>query len=1092
MGNCNSSGESSPTRVLLLGTEASGKTTFCKQVVRTFGGGFLKDERLTTGHVIQSNILHRILTVLRDLDEEAGKPVAADGRDLIETVAQCEFDYMEGDRFVSEVGEAIASVLKHADLQRVLNADFYKAPWDYKFFNDVSRIFAKDWEPTDSDILNCRKPTVGQCAYGPFDVSPRLSLTLVDVGGQRTERKSWLNEIEKADSIVFLVSATDYTGEKVSDGDYYNYLSNDGNDKHKLDEALDLFGGIFASETTRKKPVVMLITKVDLFTEMVQRGKPALKDCFPDYNGKDFDVHDAEQYVTSKIVTVAEKANFLKSQVLSIYRVNLLDTISFRRLILDIERSILAAKQALSEDINVDSIDDKVATKRMRGTSARNRANSMQLVQISNPENKTAPELWRHAVENVNGVVFIFNLMDYKQPELMKESHLLFKRIVGSQKLKDTKKFLLMTHFSEFEESLKQQPLDEYFDDYLGAEDADSCMIYIRNTFRQSTLPNNIIESEKLFTTFTVSSDDGSFKAAVQSIASTLITDMYCPISNGGRSVSPSSTADATTAATSSPSTASDGCHSASNGTAEHSTNARAIGADGSNSTNSSASGTSAAAAQDANGHSVSKNSRGQFPKLLVMGRDPKSRESFFAKVEEIFSGQRTERTDGDAGVNEIVVDGTATAAVGGDTANGTNGVAGDGSGGMAPISIISPGKETSVTSFLNVINITAEKHNREVWRGVIQDATLVFYMSSAALNSEELSESLTLFTRVINSSKMSHLPIVIFLTKTDLLDPATRDTTLAGIQEDFKRIINTQPNRKVFICSGSLNDETTMNSQVWPVINAAVESTNTAGPRKSRGTLGDNFVDKLLLLGHSSSGKTTLMQMLNKRITGSSTIVTKLSQYQQLAMFMVVGIPKDHVLAPRAVWEAGIQNLKVVVFLVSLPNMSDSGYSQAAIQKFVRIFNSRKIRKVPVVLLFNKQDQFGALYSSDVSMRGDICKYANRFQVAINERGYDPNTKPFTWFTSSATETASFKSTFIAIMREAGGTSADGAIGPKILLTGMPMSGKREFANNIEKCFGDPNAVGSGVAGSAAGAQQQTAPDGWQSWRRMSVALTS
>ena len=55
MGNCNSQ-ESSPTRVLLLGTEASGKTTFCKQVVRTFGGGFLKDERLTTGHVIQSNV----------------------------------------------------------------------------------------------------------------------------------------------------------------------------------------------------------------------------------------------------------------------------------------------------------------------------------------------------------------------------------------------------------------------------------------------------------------------------------------------------------------------------------------------------------------------------------------------------------------------------------------------------------------------------------------------------------------------------------------------------------------------------------------------------------------------------------------------------------------------------------------------------------------------------------------------------------------------------------------------------------------------------------------------------------------------------
>ena len=295
-----------------------------------------------------------------------------------------------------------------------------------------------------------------------------------------------------------------------------------------------------------------------------------------------------------------------------------------------------------------------------------------------------------------------------------------------------------------------------------------------------------------------------------------------------------------------------------------------------------------------------------------------------------------------------------------------------------------------------------------------------------------------------------------------------------------------------------TINDETTMNEQVWPVINAAVESVNTRGGRNASRAGGpprdkENIVDKLLLLGHSSSGKTTLMQKLNKRITGSSTIVTKLSQHQQLAMFMVVGIPKDHVLAPRAVWEAGIQNLKVVVFLVSLPNMSDSGYAEAAMSKFVRIFRSRKIRKVPVVLLFNKQDQFGSLYSSDVSMHNDIQKYAQRFETMLMSNKPNEVNKPFTWFASSATETQSFKRTFMAIMREAGNEYETGSIGPKMLVTGMPMSGKREFATNIEKCFGSDPKAASGPQASAADSKDQQPPvQGWQSWRRMSVALTS
>ena len=50
-------------RVVLLGNVGSGKTTFCKQIVDAYLGGFSKSMKLEFRKHIQANILHRMVAL---------------------------------------------------------------------------------------------------------------------------------------------------------------------------------------------------------------------------------------------------------------------------------------------------------------------------------------------------------------------------------------------------------------------------------------------------------------------------------------------------------------------------------------------------------------------------------------------------------------------------------------------------------------------------------------------------------------------------------------------------------------------------------------------------------------------------------------------------------------------------------------------------------------------------------------------------------------------------------------------------------------------------------------------------------------------
>ena len=76
------------------------------------------------------------------------------------------------------------------------------------FLDGLDRLGAKDYQPTEQDILRTRVKTTGIVEVH-FSFK-NLNFKLFDVGGQRSERKKWIHCFEDVTAIIFCVAMSEY------------------------------------------------------------------------------------------------------------------------------------------------------------------------------------------------------------------------------------------------------------------------------------------------------------------------------------------------------------------------------------------------------------------------------------------------------------------------------------------------------------------------------------------------------------------------------------------------------------------------------------------------------------------------------------------------------------------------------------------------------------------------------------------------------------------------------------------------------------------------------------------------------------------
>lgn len=278
-------------KLLLLGAGESGKSTIVKQMRIIHGNGYTPEDCMTYRPVVYSNTvesLFAILHAMKMLGIEFSNPSRLDDvRHL------CEITNASTSRDItSQMGEIIDRLWKDTGLQSC----FYRSR-EYQlndsagyYLNDIRRISDPYYTPTVQDVLKTRVRTIGimetQFMY------KHLLFRMVDVGGQRSERKKWLYCFEGVNAIIFCTALSGY-----------DLVLEEDDAVNRLIESMKLFGSICNNRWFVQTSIIIFFNKKDLFEEKITRSPLTI--CFPTYDGPN-EYETAASYVQAQFETLNE------------------------------------------------------------------------------------------------------------------------------------------------------------------------------------------------------------------------------------------------------------------------------------------------------------------------------------------------------------------------------------------------------------------------------------------------------------------------------------------------------------------------------------------------------------------------------------------------------------------------------------------------------------------------------------------------------------------------------------------------------------------------------------------------------------------
>lgn len=121
---------------------------------------------------------------------------------------------------------------------------------DY-YFEHMRRFAEPDYTPTEEDVIMARKRTTGvvetEIKYGG------VLWSVIDVGGQRSERRKWLNIFDNVKCILYVVNLAGYCSVLFEDRAV-----------NRMQESLKLFEETMANPLFAETPVFLILNKKDL------------------------------------------------------------------------------------------------------------------------------------------------------------------------------------------------------------------------------------------------------------------------------------------------------------------------------------------------------------------------------------------------------------------------------------------------------------------------------------------------------------------------------------------------------------------------------------------------------------------------------------------------------------------------------------------------------------------------------------------------------------------------------------------------------------------------------------------------------------
>ncbi|GAM22995.1 hypothetical protein SAMD00019534_061700 [Acytostelium subglobosum LB1] len=286
-------------KLLLLGAGESGKSTIAKQMKIIHQSGYSDDERKEFKPIIYRNILDNMRILLDGMSrigmnvDQANAEAATMVKDLtsLNSVASTDnWNEMGEDRGKQIKGLWADPSIKQA-MKRVSEFSTLPDSAPY-FFDNIDRMISQVYLPTDQDILHTRVMTRGVHEIN-FEVG-KIKFRMVDVGGQRSERKKWLSCFDDVTAVVFCVALSEY-----------DQLLYEDNTTNRMLESMRVFNDV-CNTWFNNTPIILFLNKSDLFREKIKSAD--LAETFPEYKGgKDFE--RGANYIKERFMQINKNEN---------------------------------------------------------------------------------------------------------------------------------------------------------------------------------------------------------------------------------------------------------------------------------------------------------------------------------------------------------------------------------------------------------------------------------------------------------------------------------------------------------------------------------------------------------------------------------------------------------------------------------------------------------------------------------------------------------------------------------------------------------------------------------------------------------------
>ncbi|XP_049324111.1 guanine nucleotide-binding protein G(o) subunit alpha [Astyanax mexicanus] len=278
--------EANVLKILLLGTPESGKSTLLKQMKIIYSRGFTKDELVSFTPAVLDNLLTSMKCVLHGMGVLRINLSNRKNKAHARCVLKCESCVGEDGELIPFAAFAFCSLWgdQGVRLAAAKGHEYQLNDSALYFFENMGRIIAPNYVPTEADVLRVRVRTRG-IIETQFSYKNSI-YRMYDVGSLRSERKKWFSYFDDARAVLFVVALNGYDLTLPERPCLIRYNVN----------VKSNFCQYLCSQ-------ILYMNKTDLFCEKIVNSERHLRLYCPDFRGPDCDVTAAARHVTAMFIT---------------------------------------------------------------------------------------------------------------------------------------------------------------------------------------------------------------------------------------------------------------------------------------------------------------------------------------------------------------------------------------------------------------------------------------------------------------------------------------------------------------------------------------------------------------------------------------------------------------------------------------------------------------------------------------------------------------------------------------------------------------------------------------------------------------------